>query len=126
MKKIIVLGCFCFLLCSCGSKEKNLLEDFKGKQVTCSQMQEILKENENARLVDVRTSEEYESGHIEGAIHIPVDSILRIQEYDAVSQETPIIVYCQSGRRSSIAKDTLIEAGYTYVFDLGSISNCDM
>jgi len=70
-------------------------------------------------LVDVRTPEEFASGHIPSAVNIP---------YDAIGAKPPtadknalIIVYCRSGRRSSSARDTLVSLGYINVVDFGAV-----
>ena len=68
----------------------------------------------NAVIIDVRSSIEYESGHIVNAINIPVDNIGSV-DYD---KDTVIIVYCASGVRSDNAADALIDLGYTNVYNL--------
>ena len=74
-----------------------------------------------ARLVDVRTPEEFAAGHIEGAVNIPVQDLpARMDELGR--KDEPIVVYCRSGARSGSAKRTLESAGYTNVFDLGPMS----
>jgi len=71
-------------------------------------------------LLDVRTPQEFASGHIEGAVNIAVEELeYRLSEVPA---DKEIIVYCQSGRRSAIAADTLEANGYT-VRDLGGVIN---
>lgn len=72
-------------------------------------------------IIDVRTKEEYESGHIENAINIPYDNINSKTINN--SKDTNIIVYCRSGSRSKTAANTLIKLGYKNVYDLGSINN---
>jgi len=74
-------------------------------------------------IVDVRTKEEYDSGHIEGAVNIPYDYIS--DKTINNSKDINIIVYCKSGNRSKTAAGTLIKLGYKNVYDLGSISNWD-
>lgn len=70
-------------------------------------------------LLDVRTPEEFASGHISGAININVDELPnRLSE---VPKDEPIVVYCRSGRRSAIAAQLLSDAGYTPIYDLGGI-----
>jgi rhodanese-related sulfurtransferase len=70
-------------------------------------------------LVDVRTAEEYNAGYIPTAINIPYDQIAR---NPPTSDTTAlVIVYCASGRRSSMATATLKGLGYTRVVDFGSI-----
>jgi len=80
--------------------------------------------NENAVLVDVRTEEEYNEHHIDGALLLTLDTIDETTATNIVNdKEREIIVYCRSGKRSALAKDKLESLGYTNVFDLGSIDN---
>jgi rhodanese-related sulfurtransferase len=74
-----------------------------------------------ATLLDVRSPEEFGGGHIDGAISIPVQELGgRVGELgDKTGQ---IVVYCQSGARSSMAKRLLESHGFTNVHDLGSIA----
>ena len=75
-------------------------------------------------IIDVRTIEEYDSGHIKGSINIPIDTIeLEKLEQVISSKENNIIVYCRSGNRSKKAAQLLVDLGYTNVYDLGSINN---
>ena len=72
-----------------------------------------------AHWIDVRTAEEYASGHVEQASNIPYDEITaRIDEITG-NKDDLIYVYCRSGRRSGIAREALMEAGYTNVINLG-------
>jgi rhodanese-related sulfurtransferase len=71
-------------------------------------------------LVDVRTPEEFASGHIPGAVNIPLQELEgRLAE---VPTDSPVVVYCRSGNRSAQAADLLQEAGYTQIYDLGGIA----
>lgn len=74
---------------------------------------------EDAVLVDVRTEDEYNSKHIKGALNIPLDKISDIE----LEKNKKIIVYCQSGKRSKQAANTLVELGFSEVYDFGSINN---
>ena len=72
-------------------------------------------------LIDVRTDEEYQAGHIPTSINIPFDVItdnLPTEDTDAL-----IIVYCRSGRRSGIATEALTELGYTKIQDFAVFEN---
>lgn len=122
MKRIVILGVLCLLLCSCGDSKDS--KEIKPGKITCSEMKEIMEQDNNPRLIDVRTKEEYDEGHLDGAINIPVDNIGQIQTFDSVHTDTPIIVYCRSGQRSARAKEELFKLGYTHVYDLGSMGNC--
>lgn len=78
---------------------------------------------DGALIVDTRTPGEYSGGHVKHAINIPYDIIARAIDQYETDQSKPIIVYCLSGSRSSYAKRSLIEAGYTNVVDAGSMGN---
>ena len=70
-------------------------------------------------LLDVRTPEEFNSGHIPGAVNISVESLSsRLSE---VPDDQPIVVYCRSGNRSATASQILADAGYSEVYDMGGI-----
>lgn len=68
-----------------------------------------LNETENAVLLDVRSTEEYREGHLEGSLNIPINRLPTI----SLPKETPIFVYCLSGARSKRAADFLNKIGYT-------------
>lgn len=71
-----------------------------------------------ARLVDVRTPEEFAGGHLDGAVNIPFDEVAgRISEIGPA--DTQVVVYCASGGRSAVAAQTLHDAGFTKVIDIG-------
>lgn len=72
-------------------------------------------------LVDVRTPEEFASGHIEGAVNIPVDVLN--QYISQLPTDQPIVVYCRSGNRSATAVDILENAGLTNVYDIQGGTN---
>lgn len=70
-------------------------------------------------LIDVRTPEEFKSGHIPGAINIDV-GVLQQRLKDIPSNKA-VVVYCRSGNRSASAAGMLQRAGYTDIYDLGGI-----
>jgi phage shock protein E len=74
-------------------------------------------------LIDVRTAQEYEKGHLDGSILIPYDRISKEIGNVVKDKSQTIHLYCRSGRRSKIAKDTLLELGYKNVKDFGSMEN---
>jgi rhodanese-related sulfurtransferase len=76
---------------------------------------------DGARLLDVRTPGEFASGHLDGALNIPVDQLsARLAEVGPA--ERAVVVYCRSGARSARAAGILKAAGYARVADLGSMS----
>ena len=84
-----------------------------------SEINEIIKD-ENIILIDVRTENEYNSGHIKNAINIPLNDIQNKIDYQ---KDKPLAVYCRTGKRSLEAAKTLAKMGYTKIYDLGGIEN---
>lgn len=74
---------------------------------------------EGVKVVDVRTAKEYSAGHVPGAIHLPYDQIAD-RHAELGPPATPLLLYCQSGRRSGIAVRALKEKGFTRLYDLGA------
>lgn len=75
---------------------------------------------QGGRLLDVRTDREYRAGHLEGALHIPVDQLSSRME-ELGSKEKPVVVYCASGTRSARAQRVLEQAGFEVVHNLKSM-----
>ena len=73
----------------------------------------------NVQLIDVRTSEEFNAGHIEGAINIDFknDEVF-YQSFQRLDKKNPVYVYCRSGNRSKKSADKLLEMGFSMVYDL--------
>lgn len=74
-------------------------------------------------LLDVRTKEEYDTGHIKGSMLIPVDNLKAEADNKLKDKNSPIFVYCRSGNRSVTAAKILTNLGYTNVYNLGGINN---
>lgn len=104
--------------------QKNQLETKKGGLINAQKAKELMEKDSSVVLIDVRTKEEYVSGKIPGALLLPYDTITEQTAGHIIpSKNSPIIVYCRSGRRSAIAAQTLRSLGYTTVYDLGGISS---
>ena len=86
------------------------------------ELQNKLNAQENFVLLDVRTQEEFDAGHIAGAILLPYDEIALKAATVLPDKEKEIVLYCRSGRRSAIAKKALVELGYKDVEDFGGIN----
>lgn len=71
-------------------------------------------------LIDVRTKEEYEDGHIPGSINIELDEIEKIVDI-VKDKNAHIYLYCRSGHRSGIALNKVKELGYTDLCNIGGI-----
>jgi len=80
-------------------------------------------DGEKPLIIDVRTEAEWNAGHMEGAILIPYDVIGEKIGTAAKDRSKRIYVYCRSGRRSQIAKETLEKLGYKDIVNLGSLED---
>ena len=104
--------------CSAGKGEK----DVAGyEMITAQQAKEIMDTQEGYVILDTRTEEEYEQGHIPGAIVISHEEIKEKAESVLTDKDQLILVYCRSGRRSKLAAQDLVELGYTNVKEFGGI-----
>ena len=74
-----------------------------------------------AMLVDVRTAEEFASGHFPGAVNIPYDQIVEGLSARSVPADTPLVLYCRSGNRSGKALNTLQTAGFSLAQNAGDL-----
>lgn len=73
-------------------------------------------------IIDVRTPAEFASGHIEGAINIPVERIAEdLRTMKQIRPGSTLLLYCRSGRRSAIAAELIRQQGYSRVLDGGGI-----
>ncbi|MGH2938044.1 MAG: rhodanese-like domain-containing protein [Solirubrobacterales bacterium] len=82
--------------------------DVSPKEISRAEAREML--DQGAQLVDVRADHEWETGHLPGAVHIPLAELpARAEEID---KDRPVILYCRGGNRSSMATAALAEAGY--------------
>lgn len=77
---------------------------------------------EGARLVDVRTPQEFAASHLPGAVNVPVQELDRRMS-ELGPKDEPIVLYCRSGSRSAYAARMLHDAGYSVVYDLGAMSS---
>ena len=136
IKKITMLtivGLISVLGISCGrtmnskqvsvdSKEVKNEKKAEYKKITSDEAKNIML-TEKPIVVDVRSLEEYNEGHIPNAISIPLETIENEAETKLKNKDDLILVYCRSGRRSREAALRLIEKGYTNVIDFGGIQD---
>ena len=79
---------------------------------------------DGAQLLDVRTAEEFDSGHFAGAINLDVEDIIAGKLPDA-AKDTQLYVYCRSGNRSAQAVSLLKQAGFTNITNLGGLADVE-
>lgn len=88
------------------------------ENLTKEEMEEMLQNNPNSILLDVRSHQEYEEGHLKGAINIPTYELYRSAPIILEDKETVIIAYCTIGMRSKHAIDVLRKMGYKNLYHL--------
>jgi len=120
MKKLIWIMLAVMLLTACGQDTENK-QEMVYMNITAQQAKEIMDTQERYIILDTRTQEEYEEGHIPGAIVISHDEILEKAESVLKDKEQLILVYCRSGRRSKLASEDLVKLGYTNIKEFGGI-----
>ena len=120
MKKIVFLLLAVMLLTACGQDKENN-QGAVYVNITAEEAKEIIDSEEGYIILDVRTQEEYDQGHIPGAIVISHEEITEKAEDVLTDKEQLILVYCRSGRRSKIAAEALVELGYTNIKEFGGI-----
>ena len=117
--KIIAISCLAIFLTGtlflAGCSE--VLAKKEPTMISAEKVAEILKTQKDSYVIlDVRTKEEFDSGHLESAVLIPVDELET--RYGELSKDKPIIVYCRSGNRSAKAAALLISKGFSQVYDM--------
>ena len=90
-------------------------------QISQDEAKKMMEEDDGHVIVDVRRWDEYNEGHISGAICIPNESIEDTQPAELPDLNQVILVYCRSGRRSKEASQKLFDMGYTRVYEFGGI-----
>ena len=120
MKKLYFLLMAVMLLTACGQAKENDREAAY-MNITAEEARQIMDKEEGYVILDARTQEEYDEGHIPGAIVISHEEIMEKAEDVLTDKDQLILVYCRSGRRSKIAAEALVELGYTNIKEFGGI-----
>lgn len=139
MKKAlcIISVLLCILLTACGDDSSigiiggadgptSIIVAEKGEkamyeQITAEEAKKIMDSGEEHIVLDTREQDEFDEGHIPGAILIPYTEIENKAEEMLTDKDKLILVYCRSGRRSKIAAESLSKLGYTNVKEFGGI-----
>ena len=91
------------------------------EQISGAKAKALMDSESGYIIIDARTQEENDEGHIPGAILIPEYEIAARAEKELPDKKQLILVYCRSGRRSKIAAEELVKLGYTNVKEFGGI-----
>lgn len=106
------------LLAGCGGNAA----DGSYQQITQEEAKEMM-DSQEVIILDVREQDEYDSGHIPGAVLLPVGSIDETTAAQVIPEkDSTVLVYCRSGNRSKTASAALAELGYTGIYEFGGIN----
>lgn len=117
MKRLTMILAMLMALTACTSSASH--ETQTAQQEQNSQTQQQSQPKQAGIWIDVRTFDEYQSGHLKGSLNIPVEMIAdKIADIEP-NKNAPIHLYCRSGNRAEVARQTLINMGYTHVVNHG-------
>ena len=122
----IILAAILLLLTACSSggqvmDGEDMVRSYT--QISQEEAKQMMEQDGTQIIVDVRTQEEYDSGHIPGAICIPNESIGTEHPEELPDLDQVILVYCRSGNRSKQAAQKLFDMGYINVYEFGGIND---
>ena len=121
---ILLAAVFCLLTACTGPWQVMDGDDMVGKsytQITQDEAREMMARDDGHIVVDVRRQDEYDAGHIPGAVCVPNESIGAQLPEALPDTEQILLVYCRTGRRSKEAAQKLFALGYTQVYEFGGI-----
>ena len=120
MKRILSLALSTLLLLTgCGG---NASSESSYQQISQEEAKEMM-DTQDVIILDVREQDEYDSGHIPGAVLLPVGTIDEEIAAEIIPEKkSAVLVYCRSGNRSKTASSALAELGYTNIYEFGGIN----
>ena len=122
MKRILPLFLLLLLLTGCGGTASNASSENDYQQISQEAAKEMM-DTQDVIILDVREQDEYDSGHIPGAVLLPVGTIDETTAAQVIPEkDSTVLVYCRSGNRSKTASSTLAELGYSNIYEFGGIN----
>ena len=122
MKRILPLFFLLLLLTGCGGNASNTSSESDYQQISQEEAKEMM-DTQDVIILDVREQDEYDSGHIPGAVLLPVGTIDEETAAEVIPEkDSTVLVYCRSGNRSKTASSALAELGYTNIYEFGGIN----
>ena len=122
MKRILPLFLLLLLLTGCGGTASNASSEDGYQQISQEEAKEMM-DTQDVIILDVREQDEYDSGHIPGAVLLPVGTVNEETAAEVIPEkDSTVLVYCRSGNRSKTASSTLADLGYTNIYEFGGIN----
>lgn len=123
MKRILPLFLLLLLLLTgCGGTASNSSSEDDYQQISQEEAKEMM-DTQDVIILDVREQDEYDSGHIPGAVLLPVGTIDEETAAEVIPEkDSTVLVYCRSGNWSKTASSALAELGYTNIYEFGGIN----
>ena len=122
MKRILPLFLLLLLLTGCGGTASNASSENDYQQISQEEAKEMM-DTQDVIILDVREQDEYDSGHIPGAVLLPVGTIDEETAAEVIPEkDSTVLVYCRSGNRSKTASSALAGLGYTNIYEFGGIN----
>ena len=122
MKRILPLFLLLLLLTGCGGTASNASSESDYQQISQEEAKEMM-DTQDVIILDVREQDEYDSGHIPGAVLLPEGTIDEETAAEVIPEkDSTVLVYCRSGNRSKTASSALAELGYTNIYEFGGIN----
>ena len=119
MKRILALiSAMLLLFTGCGG---TIVENTY-QQITQKEAKNMM-DTQDVIVLDVREQDEFDAGHIPGAVLLPVGTITKATAASVIPEtDSVVLVYCRSGNRSKTASKALADLGYTNVYEFGGIN----
>ena len=111
-------------LAGCGSREEDTMNTVSYQQITAEEAKSMMEEQLDTVILDVREQDEYDAGHIPGAVLLSFGTIDEETAASAIPEnDTVVLVYCRSGNRSKTASQALMDLGYSQIYEFGGIKD---
>lgn len=121
----VLMIAVCLIGCGSVNKSQRVQEEQEMSEgyisISMEEAKKWMEEETDFILLDVRTVEEFEAGHIPGAICIPNETIGEEEIAELPDKEQKILIYCRSGNRSKQAAKKMVELGYQNLVEIGGI-----
>ncbi len=122
----LLLAAAAILLAGCSSSGQvmdgdDMIRQAAYSQITPEEALEMMEKDDGHVIIDVRTQEEYDEGHIPDAVLIPNETIASEPPAELPDKDQIILIYCRRGNRSKDASQKLADMGYTNIYEFGGI-----